>query len=51
MVRLPADNGPDTVAVTSALDVKARWNAMTSRDTSDTGPFVASPAPAHPAVE
>lgn len=40
MVHLHAPNDPHTVAVTTALDDDVRWEAMTSRDTSDTGPFV-----------
>lgn len=40
MVHLHAANDLNTVSVTTALEDDARWLAMTSRDVSDTGPFV-----------
>ncbi len=40
MVHLHATDDPHTVSVISALEDDARWRSMTTRDTSDTGPFV-----------
>lgn len=40
MVHLHAANDPNTVAITTALEDDTRWEAMTSKDTGKTGPFV-----------
>jgi len=40
MVHLHAADDLYSVSVTTALEDDARWRAMTSRDISETGPFV-----------
>jgi len=40
MVHLHAANDPNTVSISTALEDDLRWEAMTTRDTSATGPFV-----------
>ena len=40
MVHLHAANDPNAVALITALEDDARWEAMIARDTSETGPFV-----------